>query len=335
MPSLTTSHEEAGRNPHAPTGLRRRGAVYFVPAPRRWLGIACVAALGVQPRTNATKDKGVVNQTTRVCAAPGERTMTEEPVSSRPPPSHGKLVTVLLGASALAGLALVPYSLALTSGGTGDQGLTRRALTCGVVLQALILYGCIEAGLRWGPRIGLRTPLLSYLLGGEPMGRSELARLLAMALLGGAVASVLIAGLAYLLQPLLPPPPATSPHWSPIAGLLASFGAGVTEELMFRFGIMTLFAWLAARLFTREGSPAPFIWLANVLAALLFGAAHLPLASTLSELTAAVVLMVVALNALLGLFCGWLYWRYGIVSAMLAHFSADVVVKVLVPALSF
>ena len=109
----------------------------------------------------------------------------------------------------------------------------------------------------------------------------------------------------------------------------------MSEEAMFRFGAMTLFAWIAVRLLRKQGSPAPCLWLANVFAAVLFGAAHLPLASTFSALTPEVVLVVVALNALLGLYCGWLFWRYGIVSAMLAHFSADLVVKVLAPALNF
>ncbi len=50
--------QETPRNPLAPFGLRRRGAVYFVPAPRRWLGIACVAVPRIRPH-------GVRNATVR------------------------------------------------------------------------------------------------------------------------------------------------------------------------------------------------------------------------------------------------------------------------------
>ncbi len=53
---------ETARNPLAPEGLRRRAAVYFVPAPRRWLGIACVAVPRIRPH-------GARNATARFCRA--------------------------------------------------------------------------------------------------------------------------------------------------------------------------------------------------------------------------------------------------------------------------
>ena len=52
--SSTTSNAGDARNPPAPFGLRRREAVYGVAAPRRWLGIACVAAPCIRPHGAAT-----------------------------------------------------------------------------------------------------------------------------------------------------------------------------------------------------------------------------------------------------------------------------------------
>ena len=49
-PSSTTSNEEIARNPHAPGGLRWRGAVCCVAAPRRSVDIACVASPCIRPR---------------------------------------------------------------------------------------------------------------------------------------------------------------------------------------------------------------------------------------------------------------------------------------------
>jgi membrane protease YdiL (CAAX protease family) len=262
----------------------------------------------------------------------GAMMLVEELSGKRRPPSHGKLVTVLLGASALANLAILPYSAVLLP--DSIQEFVWVALSCGLLLQLLILYGCIEVGLRLGPPIGLRAPILFSLLGGERIEESQLRRILGVALGGGAVVGFLALGLSELLQPLLPEPRMPIPEWGPLVGFLASVGAGISEEIMFRFGFMTLFAWAGARLFGRDGSPTPFIWSSNVLAALLFGAAHLPQASYFFDLTSAVVFVVLALNALIGIFCGWLFWRYGIVSAMLAHFSTDVVLKVLAPAVS-
>ena len=65
--------------------------------------------------------------------------------------------------------------------------------------------------------------------------------------------------------------------------------------------------------------------------ALVFGAGHLPMAAKLVPLTAGVVARVVAYNALAGLVFGWLYWKRGLEHAMLAHFSADLVLHVAAP----
>ena len=42
---------------------------------------------------------------------------------------------------------------------------------------------------------------------------------------------------------------------------------------------------------------------------------------------------IVSLNAIVGIVSGWLFWRFGIEHAMLAHFSADLVLHVVVPLL--
>ena len=49
-PSSMTSNVEIARNPHAPEGLRRHGAVCCVAAPRRCIDIACVASPCIRPR---------------------------------------------------------------------------------------------------------------------------------------------------------------------------------------------------------------------------------------------------------------------------------------------
>jgi membrane protease YdiL (CAAX protease family) len=71
----------------------------------------------------------------------------------------------------------------------------------------------------------------------------------------------------------------------------------------------------------KRGAVSPgLVWLAIAASALLFGAGHLPLASFLiGSLNAPVVLFVVGLNAAFGLLFGWLFWRRGLESAMVAH----------------
>ena len=55
--------------------------------------------------------------------------------------------------------------------------------------------------------------------------------------------------------------------------------------------------------------------------ALLFGAGHLPTTATLMPLTPLVITRALLLNGLGGIVFGWLYWKRGLLAAMLAHFS--------------
>ena len=73
-------------------------------------------------------------------------------------------------------------------------------------------------------------------------------------------------------------------------------------------------------------------WTANFLFALGFGAAHLPTAASLGlPMNALVITSNLVLNGIGGLAFGWLFWTFGLESAMLAHFFSDVIVYALVP----
>jgi len=75
---------------------------------------------------------------------------------------------------------------------------------------------------------------------------------------------------------------------------------------------------------------AAAFWAANLLAAILFGLGHLPATAALVPLSKIVVLRAVVLNGFAGIIFGYLYWKRGLESAMVAHFSCDLIVHVLV-----
>ena len=76
---------------------------------------------------------------------------------------------------------------------------------------------------------------------------------------------------------------------------------------------------------------AGLFWAANAIAALLFGALHLPQADLIAGISVPVVAFVLIGNGIAGLAFGWLYWKYGLISAMVAHFSTDIVLHVIAP----
>ena len=75
------------------------------------------------------------------------------------------------------------------------------------------------------------------------------------------------------------------------------------------------------------------MWIAIVLVAVAFGLAHLPATAAVGlELNALVVSRAIVLNGLGGIVFGWLYWRRGLESAMVSHFTTDVVLHVILAA---
>lgn len=118
-----------------------------------------------------------------------------------------------------------------------------------------------------------------------------------------------------------------------LSGMLAAFGAGVNEEIWFRLGILTGLVGLGRWLLKQTHTTAGLFWIANIVSALLFGAAHLPQFALMADgLSSTVIGVVLFQNGVVGLIFGWLYWQRGLLVAILAHITADIVIHVVVPA---
>ena len=70
-----------------------------------------------------------------------------------------------------------------------------------------------------------------------------------------------------------------------------------------------------------------------MLAAALFGAVHIPQAVVLVGPSALVVAFALLGNGVPGVVFGWLYWRRGLVAAMVCHSAADFLLKAVLPLL--
>ena len=73
------------------------------------------------------------------------------------------------------------------------------------------------------------------------------------------------------------------------------------------------------------------MWTSIIIAAIIFGLGHLPVTSALTTITPLVIARAIILNGIGGVVFGWLYWKKGLESAMIAHFSADIMLHVLLP----
>lgn len=121
----------------------------------------------------------------------------------------------------------------------------------------------------------------------------------------------------------------SAPPWVP---LLASFGAGITEETWCRFGIMAFIVWFGCLVVWSNRPNTAYLWFANIVASIPFSAMHIGnLLAIGGEITPGSLVVIFSLNGLIGLTCGWLYSKYGIESAMASHTICDIVMKVVWP----
>ena len=262
----------------------------------------------------------------------GTRAATDvEEAGGRP---SWKVFGILVAASVICSLLVVPYSMSLL--GQGEQlEISAWAFVVGGVIQGLVFTG-IAAGLGlWlGPKVGLGAQDLRAWFAGDPEVSRRIRGMLPLAVGLGLATGVVLLVLGIVTTPLMPEELRDVTHPPAWQGFLAAISAGVNEEIWLRLGLMTFFVWLGAKLLRQEELPAVgVVWTAILLATLLFGALHLPQAAVLAEgLTGAVVAVVLLLNGLAGVVFGWLYWRRGLVAAMVAHFATDIVLHVIAPA---
>jgi hypothetical protein len=259
------------------------------------------------------------------------------PAAKPPMREDLKLATVFGVAAGLAALALVPYMLQLMPEAfhqaEAKLHMPMSALLAVQSVQAVLLIGLMAfVGLRLGHVVGLGAPWLRALLGHQP----RRAQPWMLAAVCGVAAALVVVGLDPMFAPYMPKPlqalPQASAQSHAFTGFLASFYGGIVEELELRLFFVTLLAWFLYLLSGRRVANWQR-WSAVVVAAIAFGAGHLPAAAHVWPLDAVVVARTVLLNAIAGMVFGWFYVRNGIESAMLSHFCADLVLHVATPLL--
>ncbi len=247
----------------------------------------------------------------------------------------GKTFLALFGLGFIGVLSLIPLIISQVEALPPE--LLSQPLPVIVLLSLInpliLLALSVAIGTLLAHRIGLRSLIAEKVRTGAAIW-PHLRPQLVTAIMVGLIFSVAVLGLDALLDPFAGTELAnTTPNGeTPTLGsllqqlVLGVLYGGITEELLLRWGVMTLLAWLGWRLLQRgPGAPHPaLIWTAIVLAALLFGLGHLPAMASLVALTPLIIFRTVLLNALGGLIFGWLYWRRSLEVAMVAHAAGHV-----------
>lgn len=183
-----------------------------------------------------------------------------------------------------------------------------------LIQPAVFVVLCSLLGWWAAPKVGLDAPVIGGLAGrGDWLG--ALRDALPLALAGGVLSAAVL--VAYGLG--------TAGYFAEQSASLelpmvtrVGYG-GVAEEILTRWGLMSLLAFAALRLGLSR--PAAH-WTGNLVAALLFALGHLPALYALVDPPAWLVGVVMLANTSVGLIFGWVFARRGLEGAMIAHACA-------------
>ena len=188
-----------------------------------------------------------------------------------------------------------------------------------VGLQGIIGYGLVAFfGLKFSQKMGIHLLLLN-----------EKSRFIEDFLKPGMVAGIICASLLITGNMLMQAEQLNVPL-NPFYGLLALIYAGFNEEVILRLFLLSGIALLLKKIF-KNMSASTIMWVSIAVTSLMFGLAHLPIALRGVTATPIFVVRIMILNGVGGIIFGWLFWRKGLETAMLAHIVADFFLYVAIP----
>ncbi|MED4455072.1 CPBP family intramembrane glutamic endopeptidase [Metabacillus fastidiosus] len=225
-------------------------------------------------------------------------------------------------------LIALPYTTAVLVPPPGVE-ITKTQLLITLIINITVQsFIAIIIGVYLGPKVGLKANIIRnwiYKDTNEKFnGRSVLYAILA----GVAGTAILILIDYYVFMPQLEELAKYSAERKDISfltGLSTIFQGGYAEEVMLRFGAMTFVVWLLSLIFKKNY--AWIYWFAIIGTAILFGIGHLgAVFSIIETVTPLLIVRTIFLNAVLGIICGYLYWKKGLEYAIIAHIVGDIIV---------
>jgi hypothetical protein len=242
---------------------------------------------------------------------------------------HVKLAIFLTILCVIGLLGGIPYMMA-TMGDTlaGANVPVSTVVIASIVQGAILAFVLGWLGLMMGETVGLDAPIFrSWISKTGTVGFQK--RDVWQAVILGVIGTLAIIGLElFVFRPLIPELASMDSKVSPLVGMLTFLQGGVYEEVQLRLFLMTLIVWILAKVSRKQQRLKPWIyWVGIIGAAFLFGIAHLPAVQQIfGEITPILLVRTIILNGLIGLLCGYLYWKKGLEYAMIAHAIGDILI---------
>lgn len=244
-----------------------------------------------------------------------------------------KLFFILLSLSLLSVVSVFPYVLTLQAELLKTIKTPLEVIFIAQLIQSIVLFSvAILLELFFIKKIHFQIPLIETILK-RGNYKKVLRNFLGWSVLLGIATAVSIYALDSFFT-FQGAAVSTHQNLAPVwQKLLAAFYGGVSEEILMRLFLLTFFVWVGMKIFRQKEPAKAGIIIAIFLAAIIFGLGHLPITASLTKIGPLVVIRAIVLNGVGGIIFGWLFWKKGLESAMIAHFTADIFLLTLLPLL--
>jgi membrane protease YdiL (CAAX protease family) len=233
-------------------------------------------------------------------------------------------------------LAVLPYTFSLQQDLLQSAPFSLPVLALLSLLQSTVLLAIATSlGLFFAKKVGFKFTVLEQVLLGKS-NAIEWKDFLRLPILLGIVTSIVIFSGDWLFKlagVVIDDKYVTEiPIWN---RFLAAFYGGIGEEILLRLFLLSMLVWILGKITQSETplSRSGLMWSAIAITSIIFGLGHLPATSMITDLTPLVIARAIVLNGIAGLVLGWLYWRRGLESAIIAHFTADLMILIVLPAI--
>jgi membrane protease YdiL (CAAX protease family) len=269
-----------------------------------------------------------------------------------------KLVGVLWAGCVFGSIAILPFLFLVQGNVLRSLEVSSSQVVLLQIVQAAVLFGIASfLGFVLAKKVGFTIPILEAWIEKKPKHVlqkavvSTLIIAIPLGFLAGFLILVIDGTLPLLVQNSLGlsvgPVSFSTSQLQPAAGsisatsitpelwqgFLAAFYGAINEEILMRLFIMSFLVWIISFVIKRKGgkvSPIA-VWIAIGGAAMLFGIGHLPFTATITVLSPYIITRALLLNGVGGIIFGWLFWKKGLEAAMVAHFTTDIFLFVILP----
>lgn len=229
----------------------------------------------------------------------------------------------------------VPYSrevrrLMIRSGEQGIKlidsilGDLATAAISGFVVGVVLIF----VGLWLSAKTNLGTPVLARLFSRESVKSVLTKDVIISSIVLAVVVAIVLLGLFEIQKEFYPIEHKMS-RPSKAYYILVSFSAGISEEIMFRLGLMSFIVILLQSIKRVDRPTDKMVWLGIFISSVFFGLMHLPLSKNFVELAPFSIGVTMVGNFITGTTFGWIFWKRGLLIAIVSHIIFDLVFHVI------